>query len=622
MNVLFEDGGVLRAGAILSEQPGAFQVELPGGRREKVRADRILLHFPKPLPTELLSEASKLTTGIDIEFLWECAGSAEFEFADLARDYFGHTPSPVESTAMLTTLIGSPLHFSRRGVGRFQAVTAEARQAAEKAAARKQKQLEKQTALAEQLVAGELPKEIAQRMPQILYKPDPSWIEYKAIVQACEQTHLSAPKLLLRCGALESSHTYHLGRFLLDYFPKGRAIESTAKVDPLPDLPLADVAAFSIDDVSTTEIDDAFSVTHLPDGTVRVGIHIAAPALGFQPGSPLDEIARQRLSTVYMPGDKITMLPSLAIHPFTLSEGRNCPAVSLYLTVASDGSYRILGEESRLELVPIKRNLRYPAIDSQFSLENIAAGQLDFEFGQELLFLYELAGHLQSLRGKPEQEQVDFIFSFADGKIDISRRMRGGPPDKVVAELMIYVNSAWGKLLGDRDIRALFRVQDSGKVRLSLYPAPHAGLGVTQYLWSSSPLRRYCDLVNQWILIARLFEEPSPYADNEGELLKLMRDFETTYAAYDEFQRNMERFFGIRYLQQESITQTTATVIRDNLLRLDLVPIWQRVPSLPELPVGTQVVVDLAHLDDFELTLHIEFRRKAEAQSSAVQPAS
>ncbi len=616
MNVLFEDGGVLRAATLLSEQAGAVQVELPGGKREKVRGDRVLLHFPKPQPLEILAEAQKLAAEIDREFLWEVAGDSEFEFADLARDYFGHAPSSVESAAMLTVLYGTPTHFARRGTGRFQAVTAEARQAAEKAAQRKQKQLEKQSALAEQLMAFELPREVAARMPTVLYKPDPSWIEHKAILQACESTHLSPAKLLIRCGALDGSHSYHLGRFLLDYFPKGRAIETTVATDPLPDLPLADVAAFSIDDTSTTEIDDAFSVTRLADGTVRVGIHIAAPALGFQPGSTLDEIARARLSTVYMPGDKITMLPKQAIAPFTLSEGHDCPAVSLYLTVAGDGSYRILGEESRLERVPIRRNLRYPAIDSQFSVEKIEKGQLDFEFGRELLFLYELAGRLQTIRGKPEQEQIDYIFSFSDGKIDVTRRLRGGPPDKVVAELMIYVNSAWGKLLGDRDIRALYRVQDSGKVRLSLYPAPHAGLGVTQYLWSSSPLRRYCDLVNQWILIARLYEEPSPYADSEGELLKLMRDFEQTYGAYDEFQRNMERYYGIRFLQQEGISQTTATVIRDNLVRLDLVPIWQRVPSLPELAVGTNVVVDIAHLDEFDLTLHAEFRRKTDVPTS------
>lgn len=616
MNVLFEDGGVLRAAALLSEQAGAIQVEFPGGKREKVRADRVLLHFAKPQPLELLTDGQKLATEVDREFLWEVAGDAEFAFSDLAREYFGHPPTAIESAAMLTVLYGSPSHFSRRGVGRFQAVTMEARQAAEKAAARKQKQLEKQTALAEQLIAGELPRDIAARMPQVLYKPDPSWIETKAILQACDATHMSPAKLLIRCGAVDGSHSFHLGRFLLDYFPKGRSIETTATVDPLPDLPLADVAAFSIDDTSTTEIDDAFSVTRQRDGSVRVGIHIAAPALGFQPGSALDELARSRLSTVYMPGDKITMLPPQAIKPFTLLEGHDCPAVSLYLTVSGDGSYRILGEESRLERVPIRRNLRYPAIDSQFSVENIATGRLDFEFGPELLFLYELAGRLQASRGKPEQEQVDYIFSFVDGKIALTRRMRGGPPDKVVAELMIYVNSAWGKLLGDRDIRALYRVQDSGKVRLSLYPAPHAGLGVTQYLWSSSPLRRYCDLVNQWILIARLYEEPSPYADNEGELLKLMRDFEQTYAAYDEFQRSMERYYGIRYLAQEGITQTTATVIRDNLVRFDLVPIWQRVPSLPELAAGTSVVVDVAHLDELELTLHAEFRRKSDGAVS------
>ena len=143
MNVLFEDAGALRAGTILSEPTGALLVELPGGKREKVRSDRVLLHFPRPLPAELLNDAQKLATEIDLEFLWECAGESEFEFADLARDYFGHAPSPVESAAMLVVLFGAPTHFSRRGVGRFQAVTAEVRQAAEKAAARKQKQLEK-----------------------------------------------------------------------------------------------------------------------------------------------------------------------------------------------------------------------------------------------------------------------------------------------------------------------------------------------------------------------------------------------------------------------------------------------------------------------------------------------
>lgn len=612
MNVLFEENGALRAGVLLSEQTDAISVELPTGKREKIRLDRVLLHFSRPLPQQMLAEGEKLSTEIDREFLWEVAGEHEFAFGELARDFFGHAASPVEAAAMLEVLYGSPDLFARRAPGLFSAVSKETRLAAEKAALRKQKQFEKQTALAEQLVSGALPKEIAARMPSVLYKPDPSWIEHKALVQACEQSRLSPPRLLVRCGALRGASDYHMGRFLLDYFPQGRGFDSSLPLDDLPDLPIAEVQAFSIDDSSTTEIDDAFSVTHLPNGTVRVGIHIAAPALGFAPDSELDKVAKARLSTVYMPGDKITMLPPDVVSPFSLNEGTACPAVSLYLTVLDDGSHRIVGEESRIERVPIARNLRYPALDSQFSVENIEAGRMDFPFGAELMFLHGLANRLQTVRGKPDQEQIDYIFSFQDEKIDVAQRRRGGPPDKVVAELMIYLNSAWGKLLGDRDIRALFRVQEGGKVRLSLYPAPHAGLGVAQYLWSSSPLRRYCDLLNQWILIARLFEEPSPFSDREADLLRLLRDFEQTYAAYDEFQRNMERFYGLRYLQQEGIAQTTATVVRDRLVRFDKVPIWQRTPSLPDLPQGTRVVVDVTNLDEFELTLHAEFRRKVE----------
>jgi exoribonuclease-2 len=89
-------------------------------------------------------------------------------------------------------------------------------------------------------------------------------------------------------------------------------------------LPLADVRAFSIDDAATTEIDDAFSLQTLPGLGWRVGIHIAAPALGIAPGSPLDDLARERLSTVYLPGSKITMFPDSAVERFTLASGRTC----------------------------------------------------------------------------------------------------------------------------------------------------------------------------------------------------------------------------------------------------------------------------------------------------------
>lgn len=613
MNVLFEEDGALRAGAVLSEQSGSLQIEAPTGRRSKLRQDRVLLSFARPSAAELLAEAEQKARELDVPFLWECAGSDEFGFADLSREFFGHEPSPVESATVLWALWHSTVHFYKKGPGRFKAATAEQLKSAQQAAERQLKRAEKQSELAQRLAAGELPSEISARMPALLYKPDPSWLETKAVLEASHMLKLPPVRVLQRSGAVKGAREFHYGRFLLDFFPKGTDFSPGL---PLPDdpgdLPLSDADVFSIDDVSTTEIDDGFSVQRLPDGSYRIGVHIAAPALGFLPGSALDTVARQRLSTVYLPGDKITMLPPQVVKRFSLDEGLDRPAMSLYLTVSGDGSYRILTEDTRLERVRVRKNLRHQDLDTQLSEEAVQKGQLDFPYGPELQILHELAGKLQAQRGKPEQGQLDFSFYVEGDRVRIVPRPRNAPADKLVAELMIHANVAWGKKLGDRDVRALYRVQDSGKVRLSLYPAPHLGLGVGQYLWSSSPLRRYCDLVNQWLLISELYGEPSPFSD-EGELLQVMRDFETTYSAYDEFQRAMERCFSIRFLQQEELRLVPATVIkeRDSLVRLNMCPLWQRLHSMPELPAGTQVLVEVSNLDEYELTAHMDYRGKA-----------
>src|SRR6185312_3525995 len=105
--------------------------------------------------------------------------------------------------------------------------------------------------------------------------------------------------LLARCGAIPSSHDYHFNAFLAQAFPQGTTFGAYGALPAVPELPLAEVRAFSIDDATTTEIDDAFSVRTLPGGGREIGIHIAAPALVIARGTALDAIARGRLSTVY-----------------------------------------------------------------------------------------------------------------------------------------------------------------------------------------------------------------------------------------------------------------------------------------------------------------------------------
>ena len=618
MNVLFEEDGAFRAGSVLADSVTSLQIELASGKRSKVKAANVLLRFTAPSPGELLERAEAEAEGIDIDFLWEVCGEPEFGFEELAAEYHGAKPDPVQSAAVLLRLHSAPIYFHRKGRGRFRKAPPEILQAALAGLEKKRQQAAAIERMVRELKAGSLPAEFTPILPQLIYKPDRNRGEAKALEAACGETGKSAARLLFDCGALPSTHDYHLGRFLFEFFPDGKGgtgfPDFAAPVEPL-DLPLAEAVAFSVDDAHTTEIDDAFSVTSKPGGGWQIGIHIAAPGLGFGPDSDLGRITRERLSTVYMPGRKITMLPEDVVEHFTLAAGHTVPAISLYLDVAPD--LRLLGHETRMERVPIVANLRHHDIEPVFNAMTLAEGLGDFPYRDELKLLWEFAQVLEAGRGKPSdngtRKDYNFIVDWtADsgiaaepgkGFVAIGERERGSPLDTLVAELMIVANATWGGMLRDAGIPALYRVQTAGKVRMSTVAAAHEGLGVECYAWSSSPLRRYCDLINQWQMIALLRNEPPPFPPKSADLLAAMRDFELTYAAYAEFQRGMERYWCLRWLLQEHAGGAFGHVLREALVRLETIPLVLRVPSLPELPRGTRVRLDIDGIDLLEAEL-------------------
>ena len=619
MFVLFEDSGVFRAGTILSEAGASLQVETSHGKRMKIKRAHVILEYTAPEPQTLLDGGQADAAALDAAFLWEVCEDGEFFVADFAREYYGHAPSAPEVAALLFALHGAPVYFHRKGKGRFRKAPPEILQAALAGQARRAREAEQVEAWRAELVAGRLPEALAPLVPQLLYRPDRNRLETRAFEAACVDAGESPAKLLLRSGALQSSYELHLNRFLFEHFPQGTQPPAIAACAfDAQSLPRAEVQAFSIDDASTTEIDDAFSVTALAGGGWRIGIHIAAPALGFDCASPAGQLARARLSTVYMPGNKITMLPEALVECFTLAEGRECPAVSLYAEVTS--ALSVQSVQSCIERVPVAANLRLGALEPLFNEERLAHGApLDFPFGEELRLLWELATVLEGGRGKTETtpEQTDFGFAVdwqrtspdGEGWVEISQRQRGSPLDKLVSELMIFVNSHWGKQLADADVAGLYRVQNGGKVRMSTYPEPHEALGVDCYAWSSSPLRRYVDLVNQWQLVAVLREEGAPFAARSADLLAAMRDFEVTYASYNEFQRQMERYWCLRWLRQRDAREIAALVLRENTVRLDGLPFVARVPDLPPVLAGTRVQLALGEADLFNVELPLRYLR-------------
>ena len=636
MHALFEESGKFLAGRILSEADTSAQVELDSGKRVKVKSANILLKFDKPAPAELIAQAQAQAAQIDLDLAWEFAPEEEFGFADLARDYFSDKATLAEQAGALFRLYDAPHYFRRCGKGRFKKAPAEILQQA-LAGIEKKKQIQAQiTAWAEQLGAGECPGPIREQLYRILFRPDKNAPEYKAVVEASRATRLAPLDLLHRAGAIESAYEFHWKRFLFDHFPKGTQFPALQAPQPPADLPLAEVQAFSIDDSATTEIDDALSVRGLGTGTVTVGIHIAAPGLAIVPGTPLDQLGRSRLSTVYMPGYKITMLPDEVVQIYTLDEGRANPAVSLYVTV-DEATLETTASETRLERVPVQVNFRHDKLDHIVTEQWLADPSFEVEGTPEVLqgkraeltFLQRWARHLKAgrelVRGKPENfNRPDYNFRLVGNggaeprgneQVEISVRKRGAPLDLIVAEAAIVANSTWGGWMAELGVPGIYRSQASLapgiKVRMSTKAQPHAGIGVKSYAWATSPLRRYVDLVNQWQIIAcarhsKTAALAAPFKPKDAELFGIISSFDGAYSAYNGYQAGMERFWTLKYLQQHAITELTATVIKEGmggglLVRADDLPLVFPVLGVTGLPRGAHVRVRLGEIDEIAL---------------------
>ncbi|NLN68648.1 MAG: RNB domain-containing ribonuclease [Alcaligenaceae bacterium] len=628
MYVVFEDNGQFKAEKILSEADTSLQVESASGKRSKIKRNNTIFFFDNHNPLTLLEEAGKLAEDIDLEFLWECAPQQEFQVEELARDYFGHEPGILEKTALLLRLHGAPVYFHRKGKGQYRPAPPDILKAALATLEKKQKQAEQQASWIEQIKQGIVPEAFKPVIHTFLAKPDKNTLEWKAFNQALNETGETIEQLLLRLRVYPHPLAIHREKFLGLNFPKGTQFKDIT-LPAAPDLPLADVEPYSVDDLFTTEIDDAFSV-HQENGSIyRIGIHIAAPALIVERDSELDKLARERMSTVYMPGDKIPMQPESVINTFSLVAGKTTPAVSLYIR-ADIETGEILSSETRLEQICVQENLRTNLIDHLITVESLEDESLPMPYPFLFRPLWKLGQHLKKarevIRGKPENNsRVEYTFVL-DGPADdphsvinLAPRRRDAPLDLIVAEFMLLANTQWAGFLNDNGLPGIFRSQQAGRTRMSTHPLPHETIGVPHYAWCTSPLRRYVDLINQSQIIAAAQHGISarlvaPFKPKDADLFAIIGAFESQYTLWGEFQNRLERFWCLRWFEQQQVTRVEATVLRDNLVRFNNAPFVTEINGMPELERGSIVEIELMGNNLLELTLDCQYIRHIEPE--------
>lgn len=620
MFLFFEEDGTFKVGTVLSQTGNAYQVELTTGRRTKVKGGHVFFSFEKPAASEVMPQAEALAKDIDVGFLWEVAPEGEFTFESIAKEYFGEAASVVERVATLLVLHGNPVYFHRKGRGNYRRAPEDILKAALAALEKKRLAEEERKRWVRQMVdEGTVPVAIAAQAIQLIISPDKNSTVWKALSDAASEKRMTPLRLLLELKAIPSAYRWHVDSFYAQYFPKGKGFPATLSQPTEADwdnLPLANVRAFSIDDSSTTEIDDATSVEYVDGNQIRIGIHIAAPSLGITRDSDVDQLARSRLSTVYAPGIKTTMLPEEWFKEYSLDIGRPVPCLSLYAVVDKD-SLEVQATETHLERISVCENIRYDLIEDEFTEEKLLSGTVNHPFAEEITWLWKFAkkclADREAVRGRPEQlGRLEWSFDLEgegeNATIRLKSRKRGSPLDLAVGELMIFANTVWGGWLEEMGVAGIYRSQSMGRVKMSTTPGPHDGMGVPQYAWCTSPLRRYVDLVNQRQLISTVLDKEASYRPSDTDLYTIVSNFTMTYGAYNDFQRKMERYWSLRYIEQEGYKTVEAAVVKGELIRIEGLPFMQRMPGLPELPRGQKILLDVLGVDYVDVLLEARLR--------------
>ncbi|MBA2661534.1 MAG: VacB/RNase II family 3'-5' exoribonuclease [Bradymonadaceae bacterium] len=329
----------------------------------------------------------------------------------------------------------------------------------------------------------------------------------------------------------------------------------------------------TIDDAETRDIDDALSCEPLIDGGWKVGIHIADPGARVAVGSLLDEEARSRGTSIYLPTGPIPMFPNaLSEAAMSLVAGELRPALSIVVTF--DANFEIVEREIFSSTVCVDQRLTYDEVDRMLAGEErgrVANLLQNLNYvGEECMSQRDQNGAL-SINLPEVKVRVDM--SEEQPRVNCALLDQESSARLLVSEMMILCNHVLADFCDKNNIPTLYRCQDSpdselldeetlalpeGLVRefamlrkmkrgdVTTQPSPHFGLGLSKYVQASSPIRRYGDLVCQRQIKAFLAGEALPY-DAEG-ILGLLAGVDGSAREGSRAERETNRYWLIYHL--------------------------------------------------------------------------
>ncbi len=331
---------------------------------------------------------------------------------------------------------------------------------------------------------------------------------------------------------------------------------------------LTHLHVYTIDDISTTEIDDGLSIETLADGKKRIWIHIADPTRWLDPESPLDKDARKRGTSVYLPTGVIPMFPiELAAGPMSLIENKVCHAISFAVDLDEVGA--VANYEIVASLVKPNYRLTYEDVEEML--------QLGVE--DDLDRLADFA----RLRKKWRLDQGAIEIHLPDTSVKVDSKngdrltlelMEDTFSRQLVAEMMILAGEVAAKFAQTNNIPIPYRYQEqpelppldtlmqlpSGPVRefaicrcmtkgsLGLYASRHAGLGLDAYAQVTSPIRRYSDLLAHWQIKAFLRGEPLPFTAER--LTEILQAIDPAIWDANQVERQSVKYWSLEYLRR------------------------------------------------------------------------